>query len=688
MPNLQPKPPQPTASSRFLHGGDYNPEQWPEAVWAEDVRLMREAGVNAVTIGVFAWSALQPAEDVYDFGWLDRIVALLHANGIGLVLATPSAAHPAWLSRKHPEVLRTAHNRVREEHRVRVNYCLTSPVYRRACAAMAEQLATRYGRHPALKLWHVSNEYHGDCHCALCQAAFREWLRAKYTTLEALNGAWDTRIWSHAYCDWDEVVSPRPWPDGEWSQLALGLDWNRFVTDQSLACYLNEAEVLRRLSPGIPLTTNIHQTTSGQVNWAKFAPHVDVVSWDNYPDYHADAKDGARALEVSFCHDIQRGFKRRPFLMMESNPGAGQGKRQKRPGVLRLQSLQAVAHGSDSVQYFQWRNCRSGVEKFHGAVVNHDGRSDTRVFREVSALGAELQTLASVCGAGVKADVALIYDKEIHWALEFSTTARWDERDYVDTCLAHYAPYWRRGVDVDGVVSTADFSPYRVVVAPLLYLVRPGVAEALDRFVRAGGTLVTTYWSGYVDENDRAHAGGFPGPLRELAGVCSEELDGLDAGEVNRVLPEDGAAVNLGEGRATRFCDVLHAEGAEVLARFSDHYYAGRPAVTRHAVGRGEVFYLGGLFDAAYLDRLHAQVMARAGVRGAVAGAPAGDVCVRTREADGGRWVFLLNFADESREVAIAGGEARVVSGDVARVAGAWRLSPQGAAVLWQAASI
>ena len=214
------------------------------------------------------------------------------------------------------------------------------------------------------------------------------------------------------------------------------------------------------------------------------------------------------------------------------------------------------------------------------------------------------------------------------------------------------------------------------------------MAEALDRFVRAGGTLVTTYWSGYVDENDRAHAGGFPGPLRELAGVCSEELDGLDAGEVNRVLPEDGAAVNLGEGRATRFCDVLHAEGAEVLARFSDHYYAGRPAVTRHAVGRGEVFYLGGLFDAAYLDRLHAQVMARAGVRGAVAGAPAGDVCVRTREADGGRWVFLLNFADESREVAIAGGEARVVSGDVARVAGAWRLSPQGAAVLWQAASI
>lgn len=412
--------------------------------------------------------------------------------------------------------------------------------------------------------------------------------------------------------------------------------------------------------------------------------HVDIVSWDNYPDYHADDKDATRAVEVSFCHDIQRAHKRRPFLMMESNPGSAQGKRQKRPGVHRLQSLQAIAHGSDSVQYFQWRNCRSGVEKFHGAVVNHDVRSDTRVFREVASLGRELKALAPVCGSGVDAEVALIYDKEVHWALEFSTMARWDERDYVDTCLAHYGSYWRRGVNVDVVVSTADFSPYRIVVAPLLYLLRPGVTEALDRFVRAGGTLVTTYWSGYVDENDRAYSGGFPGPLRELLGVRSEELDGLDPGEVNRVLPEDGAAMNLGEGRATRFCDVLHAEGAEVLARFADHYYAGSPAVTRHAVGQGEVFYLGGLFDAAYLDRFHAQVMARAGVCGAVVGTPPGDVSVRTREAGDGRWVFLLNFADETRDVAVDGGEAKVVSGDAARTADAWRLPPQGAAVLWQ----
>lgn len=640
----------------MLHGADYNPEQWPSNIWAEDIRLMREAACNAMTIGIFSWAALEPSEGVYRFDGLDRIMDLLHKNRISAVLSTPSAAHPAWLSQAYPEVLRTGSDRIRHEHHTRVNYCLTSPVYRLKCAAMAKQLATRYKDHPALLLWHVSNEYHDDCHCELCQQAFRAWLLCKYGSLDALNHAWCNMVWSHTYTDWAQICSPQLWPQGEWSNLALRMDWHRFVNTQSVACLLNETDVLRRITPDVALTTNMHQTCAGMMDWARFAPHVDLVSWDNYPREWIESGNWRDAANVSFVHDFYRALKQRSFMMMESNPAAARGTRQKRPGMHRLISMQAVAHGSDTVQYFQWRNCPSGIEQFHGAVVDHDGTSQTRVFQEISALGHELRKLPSIVGTMPSPRVAVVYDKEVHWATEYSTAALVDERDYVATCQAHYHPLWSRSISVDAIPSTADLTPYKLVVAPVLYMLRPGVARRMTDFVEAGGTLVTTYWSGCVDESNKAFTGGFPGPLRSLLGIWSEELDGLQEGEVNHIQMQPGNTLELhGTFAVQNFCDVCHAEGAEVLATYTDDYYTGAPALTCHRTGIGQAYYLAAAAIPDFLDAFYGQLVDKLGIESVWPVRLPEGVTAVARGQGNQRTVFLLNFTKETVSIDTGG---------------------------------
>ncbi len=647
--------------SRILHGGDYNPEQWPEAVWLEDVALMKEAHCQTMSVGIFSWAALERADGEYTFEWLDRVMNLLHANGISVVLATPSAAHPAWLSASHPEVLRCRHDRVREEHRARVNYCLTSRVYRRKSAAMAEQLARRYGSHPALILWHVSNEYHGECHCELCQSAFQAWLRERYGSLDQLNAAWGMRVWSHTVSAWTQIRSPAPWPHGQWCNLALKLDWKRFTNDQHLACYLTEAEVLRRITPEIPLTTNMHQLCTGWLHWRAFAPHVDVASWDSYPVEYFESGDWRQAAPAAFRHDFMRSLKRQPFLLMESNPGWQRGRRQKRPGMHRLASLQALAHGSESVQYFQWRNCRSQVEKYHGAVVDHDGTSAPRVFREVAELGGELEQLVAIRGAMPQPKVAVIFDEENHWALSHSPAMRGEgDSIYLDVCLEHYRCFWQRGIAVDVVASTADLSGYRLVVAPLLYMVLPGVAEQLGAYVEAGGILVISCWSGYVDQHDTAFAGGFPGPLRHMAGLWSEEIDGLVA-ESSQSFGMRGLGMS-GSFSARRFCDVCHLDDAEVLAVYEDDYYAGRPAVTRKRSGSGWCYYLATLPDESFLTLFHGQLATQLELPRSWPGELPEGLIAQAR----GEYIFLLNFTSNPATVSADGRAYVEVAGNIA----------------------
>ena len=573
----------------LLHGGDYNPDQWimtPE-VWEEDVRLMAEAGCNTVSLGIFAWAALEPEEGRFELGWMDRVFELLEPARIVVNLATPGGARPAWMAQRYPEVLRVDRERRRRLWGGRHNHCFTSPVYREKCRIINAKLAERYGGYPYFGVWHVNNEYSGECHCDLCQAAFRAFLQRRYDhDLDKLNEAWWSRFWSHTITDWDQIQSPSP--IGESQVQGLNLDWHRFCTQQTIACFRDEAAPLRELTPDKPVTTNF-MTDFAQLDYWRLAAELDVISWDSYPPYHDRDADPDWAVLTSFIHEQRRAMRRRPFLLMESTPSIVNWRpisKLKRPGVHRLEAMQAVAHGADSVLYFQWRKGRGGTEKFHGAVIDHHATPRTRVFGEVSALGADLAKLDGVVGAMPQVEAAVVFDYENNWGIDAMAGPRNEGKAYFQTCIEHYRPFWNRGVAVDVIDSVAPLDGYRLVVAPMLYLLRPGVAERLEAFVRGGGTLVLTYLSGQVNESDLCFQNGFPGPLRELCGVWAEETDALYDDESVAVDLVEGNALGLsGSYRGGVYCDLLHAEGADVVATYGGEFYAGRPAITVNHVG-------------------------------------------------------------------------------------------------------
>ncbi len=641
----------------FWHGGDYNPDQWPREVWQEDMRLMKLAHCNSVSVGIFSWVALEPEEGRFTFDWLDRVLDLLASNGLYAVVATPSGARPAWLSARYPEVLRVRPDGLRNLHGGRHNHCPTSPVYRSKTRLINRLLAERYQDHPALLLWHVSNEYSGECHCELCRAAFREWLKGRYGTLEALNHAWWTSFWSHTYTDWEQIEPPSPM--GETSVHGLSLAWKRFMTDQTVDFMQNEIAPLREITPGVPVTTNLMGFFPG-LNYWKLAPALDVIAWDSYPRWHQELPDHEYGVRTAFAHDLNRSLKQgRPFMLMESTPSVTNwhpNAKLKRPGMHLLSSLQAVAHGSDTVQYFQWRKSRGSSEKFHGAVVDHAGHEHTRVFRDVTEVGQVLERLDAVVGAEVPAQVAVIYDWENRWALDDAQGPVQGDKGYWNTCLDHYAAFWKQGIPVDVNDMEQDFAKYRVVVAPMLYMVRPGVAERLSAFVAGGGTLVLTYWSGIVDQDDLCFLGGFPGPLRELAGVWAEEIDALDPGEQNGVVMAEGNPLGLsGAYPAFGLCDLIHAESATVLGTYQRDFYAGRPALTVNQFGQGEVYYMAARQDRRFLDDFYRALCDRRAIRRVIETDLRQGVSVSLRRSGDRDFVFVMNFLPEPVTVQLDG---------------------------------
>ena len=630
----------------IYYGGDYNPDQWPEDTWQEDMRLFRLAHVNLVTLPVFSWAKLQPAEDQYDFGWLDRILDLLHANHIAVCLATPTAAQPAWMSRRYPDILPVDEQGRKRTHGKRVNICPNSPSFRRFARAIAVKMAERYANHPALAMWHVANEYGTYCYCERCEAAFRVWLQERYQTIDELNSRWNTAFWGHTVTCWDEIVVPSERnDDNKWYQPIM-LDYLRFMTDSNIACYRNEAEVLKAATPHIPVMTNMSGYIK-KIDQFKMTSAMDIVGWDNYPSPRDD-----RAL-VAFKHDLMRGLKGgRSYLMVEQSPNQQNWQPYnvlKRPGEVRRLSLQALAHGSDSVLYFQMRQSIAGVEKFHGALIAHAGHEHTRVFGECAQIGAECARLGDVVTDAVSpARVGILFDWDNWWALELSSGPSRDLA-YLPQVVKYYNAFYRRNIPVAVLPVDADLSGYDVIVAPLLYMLKPGVAEALTEFVRCGGRLLTSFMSGLVDENDRVFTGGYPGPLRDVLGIWVEETDALLPGQGNTMEVDASDDRLSGPYACGLVCDLVHLRGARALAVYGSDFYAGMPCLTEHDFGQGRAWYVASDAEERLLSDLAGLIAAQCGIEPPLA-VPEG-VEVTRRVKDGREVLFVISWLDKPAAV-------------------------------------
>ncbi|MFC1402985.1 beta-galactosidase [Streptacidiphilus sp. N1-5] len=622
-------------------GGDYNPEQWDQQVWKEDDLLMRQAGVNLATVGVFSWALLEPEQGRFDFGWLDAHLDRLHANGVAVDLATPTASPPPWFTLAHPDAMPVTADGTRLTHGSRDTYCLAAPGYRQAARGIAAALAQRYGSHPAVAMWHVHNEYATVCHCDHAAAAFRDWLRARYGTLEALNAAWGTAFWSQHYGTWEQVLPPRA---TQWHHNpGQTLDYRRFWSDETLAAYREQRDAIREHSD-LPVTTNLMLPGYQVLDLWKFGAEVDFVGIDHYPD----AAGVDAAADTAFGADRARSFGGgKPWLLIEQGTNtvySSSGTLPKEPGDILRHSLGHIGRGSEGALFFQWRQSRAGAELWHSAIVPHAG-PDTRIFREAAATGAAVAGLGELAGSRVHADVAVLHDADVWWALD---NRGLPQLDYHAALRRAHRALWDAGVTVGFAHPEHDLSGYRLVVAPSLYLLSDAGAASLRRYVEGGGTLLVQHFSGAVDEFHQARLGGYPGSLREVLGLRVEEYRPLAAGEL--LTLSDGTS-------AEGWSELLRAEGAEVLAAYTSGVMDRQPALTRHRFGAGTGWYASTRLDDAGYAALIGRVLAQAGVAPVVAGLPTGVEAVRRSSVDGGSrsWLFLLNHGDEPVRLDVAG---------------------------------
>jgi beta-galactosidase len=641
--------------SHMIYGGDYNPDQWPEEIWLEDARLMREAGVNLVSLGIFSWSKLEPRPDEYDFAWLDRLMDLLHEHGVSVNLATPTASPPAWLVRSHPEILPITADGTRLWHGSRRHYCPHSPVYRAHARDIATKLAERYANHPALAMWHVDNEYAchvTECFCDHSTSAFREWLKNRYGSLDKLNDVWGTAFWSQHYSAWEEIHPPRQAPT--FINPTQQLDWARFNSDSWIECFEEQKAILQEWTPNIPVTTNFMGFHKPADYW-KFAAREDVVANDNYPD----TSNSEWMIQAGMVCDLMRSLReRRPWILMEqatTNVNWRARNATKRPGVMRLGSYQAIARGADGVMFFQWRASKAGAEKFHSGMVPHVG-TDSRVWREVKALGTELRELDAILSSHVQADAAILIDWESWWALEFSGKPSNDLR-LLPQLMTYYAPLFKNNITVDFAHPESDLSRYKLILVPNLYLVNEHAAENINRYVENGGMLVMSFFSGIVNEHDHVRLGGYPAPFQEMLGLVVEEYAPYSETQSNTICTTDNKQFSC-----SLWSDIIHLKTAQAMANFEQDYYAGSPAITRNQFGKGSAFYIGTVPDESGMAWLMNEACQTAGIKPFVPDLPTEVELVR-RTNGTQTWLFALNHSDEEVKITLNQPGVEVLSG-------------------------
>ncbi|MFG3029750.1 beta-galactosidase [Streptomyces sp. NPDC048253] len=653
MPETSPK-----GLTRLAFGGDYNPEQWPESVWQDDVRLMREAGVTMVSVGIFSWALLEPSRGEYDFGWLDRVIGLLHDHGIRVDLGTPTVAPPVWFYREHPDALPVTPEGVRYEFGSRAAICHSNADYRAAAANITTRLAERYGDHPALAMWHVHNEYGvpvSACYCDSCAAHFRRWLETTYGTVEAVNKAWGTAFWGQRYASFEDVNPPRATPTV--GNPGQALDYKRFADATMRENFRAERDILHRLAPGVPVTTNFMTALSqcDSVDYWAWGREVDIVTNDHYL-----ITDGRRThVNLAMAADLTRSVAAgAPWILLEhSTSGVNWQPRNpaKAPGQMARNSLGHVARGSEGAMFFQWRQSRRGAEKFHSAMVPHGG-TDTRVWREVVELGASLDSLGAIRGTRTEADVAVLWDWHSWWAqnLDWRPSEDADPRERAD---AFYEALYDRHLTVDFAHPEADLSRYPLVVVPALYLMTEAAGNNLREYVANGGTLVVSYFSGIVDEHDAVHEGAYPGALRDVLGLTVEEFSPLLQGGSVRLTGPDGS-----ELAGDVWTEFVVPRGAETVWTYADGLTAGHPAVTRHRLGEGTAWYVSTRLGPEGLDTL----LGRAAEDAAIA--PRADlphdVEVVRRSGETGSYLFAINHTTTDAKVPLETSGTELLTGE------------------------
>lgn len=663
----------------LLHGGDYNPDQWLDRpdILEEDIKMMKKAGVNTATVGVFSWSALEPQEGNFQFGWLHDIMDKLYENGIYTVLATPTGARPAWMDEKYPSVLRVEKDGRRNHHSGRHNHCMSSLEYRSLVEKMDTKLAQEFGNHPGLILWHISNEFGGECYCENCKKRFQEYLREKYhNNIEELNKQWWTAFWSRRFDSFEQIEPP--YDNGEHSILGLNLDWKRFNSWNMKDYLAFERRILKKYTPQVPATANFMKLFE-QLDYVDLAKEIDIISWDGYPSWNNDYETPAdTAAELSFDHTVMRSLKKdKPFMLMESTPSLVNWhsfNKLKRPGILRASSIQTIGCGSDTVQYFQWRKGRGAAEQFHGAVVDHLGRDDTRVFKEVSEVGEILKKLAPVTGSKVTSKAAVLFDWSNRWAIKDMQGMARDTKNYEKEVRKFYNIHLKKGINADIVFPLEDLSSYSLVVLPMYYAVSKEAGEWLKEYVKNGGTVVATYLTAYVNENTLAYLGGFPGAgLGEVFGLYAEELDTLYPTDSNSVLMKDGNKALVKD-----YCELIKLTGAEVLGTYESDFYAGMPAVTVHSYGKGKAYYIGTRMEETDLIKFFTPIWSECGIKEKEL--PEGvEYLTRTAE-DGSTFDFYVNYNATPATVQLAKNGTNLLNGEA--VSGKVEILPFNAVVV------